>query len=378
MKHLTLDDIKISKPDFESSDLPKGEVISRWLIEWIKHSLEYGIADIGDFIPSKYDLALYLNVSTATIQNSIRYVKNLGYLSSKQSSGTSIADFYSKDLNSKVNEFNHENIAECKIKKIVIDYNVALNSPIPTVAELARICDISQNTIRVSLCNLALSGYLEKVRAKGNKYNWIYIKEFKLSPKELSCEIKDENFTLKYQLIEKIEEYLKKTYKHGNKILPNKAISNMFEVSVKTVNDAMKKLAIKKIILPRRGKYGTIYLGSQKSGKKDFLSQEKKRFIPSQEYTYTWQKTLEHLKKYIVKNYEQGDKLAPIRELALILDVSPNTIRRALKPLFQNGSLIAKAGKSGGIFIVEMPEIKDSYQWLALNPDAVNFNLQNP
>ena len=376
MKHLTLDDIKIAKPDFESSKLTKEQLISQWLIDWVKHSLEYGIADIGDFIPSKYDLANYLNVSSATVQNAIRYVKNLGYFFSKQSTGTCIADFYSKDLNpeDEPTSIYRGTVAECKIKKIVIDYNVALGDAIPTISELSRICDISQNTIRLALSNLALNGYLERVKARGNKYIWIYKKKFKLSEKELSCGIKDENFTLKHQLIEKIKNYLEKTYKQGDKILPNKAIAGMFDVSVKTVNDAMKTLALAKIILPRRGKYGTIYLGINKNSKKDFISQERKRINFEQEYQYSWQKTLEHLKKHIVQNYEQGDKLAPIRELASILNVSPNTIRRALKSMLQNGSLISKAGKSGGIFIIELPEVQDSYQWLAINPDVIQFD----
>jgi len=376
MKHLTLDDIKIDKPDFESSKMPKGQVISLWLIDWVKHSLEYGIADIGDFIPSKYDLANFLNVSSATVQNSIRYVKNLGYFSSKQSTGTCIADFYSKDINPKNDNetFCRSTIAECKIKKIVIDYNVALNNIIPSVTELSRICDISQNTIRIALSNLALGGYLEKVKARGNKYIWIYKKEFELSQKELTCGIKDEDFTLKHQLIEKVTNYLEKTYKNGDKILPNKALARMFEVSVKTINDVMKNLTSKKIILPRRGRYGTIYLGKEKTDKRNFISQERKKIIPEQDYKYSWQKALEHLKKYIIQNYEQGDKLVPIRELASILNVSPNTIRRALKSMLQDGSLISKKGKTGGIFIVEMPEAIDSYQWLALNPNAVSFD----
>ena len=54
MKHLTLDDIRISKPDFDASKkVPKGQLVTDWLIEWIKYSLEFGIADIGDFIPKK-------------------------------------------------------------------------------------------------------------------------------------------------------------------------------------------------------------------------------------------------------------------------------------------------------------------------------------
>ena len=94
MKHLTLDDIKIKKPDFESSKIPKGQLIVSWMIEWIKHSIDCGIADFGDFIPSKEELASFLEVSPATIQNSIRQVKNLGYFSCKQSLGTYMNDFY--------------------------------------------------------------------------------------------------------------------------------------------------------------------------------------------------------------------------------------------------------------------------------------------
>jgi len=374
MKHLTLDDIKISKPDFDASKkVPKGQLVTNWLIDWIKHSLEFGIADIGDFIPTKEELARYLNVSSATIQNSIRQAKNMGYFISKQSIGTCIADFYSKDIAIQ-DELCHSTIAECKIKKIVLDDKVELNSPIPTISELSFRTNISQNTIRFTLVNLAQKGYLEKIHLKGNKYSWIYKKEFNLTNAEIQNGIEDENFTLTHQLVDKIQKYIEKTYKNGDKILPNSSLSRMFDVSIKTVNDAMKVLNSKKIVLSRRGKYGTIYLGGQNS-KMDFVSLERKRNIAPQNYTYSWQKALTHLKKYIVENYETGDKIAPIRELATILNVSPNTIRRALSDLFQSGHLVSQRGKMGGIFIMEMPEIEgDSYRWLALNPDVITFN----
>ena len=148
----------------------------------------------------------------------------------------------------------------------------------------------------------------------------------------------------------------------------------MFDVSIKTVNDAMKVLNAKKIVLSRRGKYGTIYLGTSQTSKTDFVSFERRRPTTPQNYIYSWQKALTHLKKYIVENYETGDKIAPIRELATILNVSPNTIRRALSDLFQSGHLVSQRGKLGGIFIMEMPEVEgDSYRWLALNPDVISF-----
>ena len=374
MKHLTLDDIKIPKPDFNTSNLPKGQIVTNWLIDWIKHSLEIGVADYGDFIPTKEVLASYLNVSCATIQNSIRQVKNLGYFCSKQSIGTYITDFYSKDIKSQ-DELCHGSIAECKIKKIVLDGKFKLNEPILSINDFAKRTAISQNTIRFALVNLSRMGYLEKKHLKGNKYIWIYKKEFQLTKEELSNGIEDEDFTLTHQLVKKIQSYIEKTYKQGDKILPNLAFSRMFDVSIKTVNDAMKILNAKKIILSRRGRYGTVYLGKVQNEKKDFVSSERKKFNSVQNYTYSWQKALGHLKKYIIENYETGDKIAPIRELASILNVSPNTIRRALKSLFLSGNLISQRGKSGGIFITDMPERdEDKYRWLALNPDVITFN----
>lgn len=376
MKHLTLNDIKIPKPNFGVSKTPKGQVVSAWLVDWIKHSLEYGIADIGDFIPTKEELAGFLGVSSATMQNSIRQVKDLGYFTSKQSLGTCIADFYSKDIKSQ-DELYHGSIAECKIKKIVLDEKIKLNEPIISISELSKRTDISQNTIRFTLVKLAQKGYLEKIHLKGNKYSWIYKKEFELSKEELLNGIEDEDFTLTHQLVDKIQKYIEKTYKQGDKILPNLAFSTMFDVSIKTVNDAMKILNARKIILSRRGRYGTIYLGENKPSKTSFLSSERRK-ITSQKYIYSWQKALGHLKKYIIENYEVGDKIAPIRELAVILNVSPNTIRRALTTLFQSGHLVSQRGKLGGIFIMDMPEPdEDVYRWLAINPEVVSLSDEN-
>ena len=376
MKHLTLNDIKIPKPNFGVSKTPKGQVVSAWLVDWIKHSLEYGIADIGDFIPTKEELAGFLGVSSATMQNSIRQVKDLGYFTSKQSLGTCIADFYSKDIKSQ-DELYHGSIAECKIKKIVLDEKIKLNEPIISISELSKRTDISQNTIRFTLVKLAQKGYLEKIHLKGNKYSWIYKKEFELSKEELLNGIEDEDFTLTHQLVDKIQKYIEKTYKQGDKILPNLAFSTMFDVSIKTVNDAMKILNARKIILSRRGRYGTIYLGENKPSKTSFLSSERRK-ITSQKYIYSWQKALGHLKKYIIENYEVGDKIAPIRELAVILNVSPNTIRRALATLFQSGHLVSQRGKLGGIFIMDMPEPdEDTYRWLAINPEVVGLGDSN-
>ena len=228
MKHLTLDDIKIAKPDYDNNPnkKTKGEIVSNWLIEWVKHSLECGIADFGDFIPSKEDLANFLNVSTATIQNSIREVRNLGYFCSKQSIGTYIADFYSKDLKEQ-DELYHGTITECKIKKIVLDSGTKINDAILSIKELSKLTNISQNTIRFTLINLENKGYLKKIHKKGNKYDWIYLKEFNLTNEEITNGIKDEDFTLTHQLVDKIQKYIENELAQSllkDELLPNDSI----------------------------------------------------------------------------------------------------------------------------------------------------------
>ena len=64
----------------------------------------------------------------------------------------------------------------------------------------------------------------------------------------------------------------------------------MFNVSIKTVNDAMKILNSKKIILSRRGRYGTIYLGENQNKKMEFLSVERRKQQSEKDYNYSWQK----------------------------------------------------------------------------------------
>ena len=80
----------------------------------------------------------------------------------------------------------------------------------------------------MALSNLEVKGYIKKERLRGNKYNYIYKKEFDFTKEELEQATKDDNFTLANQLVKKIQTYLEKTYRYGDRILSNQAFSNMF------------------------------------------------------------------------------------------------------------------------------------------------------
>ena len=170
-----------------------------------------------------------------------------------------------------------------------------------------------------------------------------------------------------------------KNYKVGDKILKNEDFARIFNVSVRTVNDAMKILSKEGIILSRRGQYGTIYTMEPIAAQNRKNKNDKNMFMTSshtikqENILYNWQKTLNDLKKYISKNHEAGDKLPPISELIKILNTSINSLRKAVSVLSEEGILHTSRGKYGGIFVNDMPEDdKESYSWIALNPKYFN------
>ena len=70
-----------------------------------------------------------------------------------------------------------------------------------------------------------------------------------------------------------------------------------------------------------------------------------------------------------MKNYEIGDKLPSILNMSKQMDLSPNTIRRALENLAKEGYLTFMRGRYGGTFVIDKPEIEtQSFKWLAVNP----------
>ena len=74
----------------------------------------------------------------------------------------------------------------------------------------------------------------------------------------------------------------------------------------------------------------------------------------------------------ISDNYYPGAKLPSIIALSKLLDLSPNTIRRAIKELTKEGILASTPGRWGGTFVIAATqEQESSYQWIAVSSDFV-------
>ena len=103
------------------------------------------------------------------------------------------------------------------------------------------------------------------------------------------------------------------------------------------------------------------------------LRKEDIMFAPAHEASfYYYEKIQNQIKKIIINNnLEIGMKLPSIRELAKGLEVNPNTVRRALKFLEEDGYVAFERGRYGGTFITNIPD-EQSYKWIAVNPQYVN------
>lgn len=374
MAKIQISQINLAAPSFKNITVPKEKVVLKWLIDWVKYSIESNVIQYGDFLPEKSKLAKYLNVSAGTLQNAIRQAEDMGFFQSRQSVGTVVKDpNSSKKIFEKT--FSKKDKAVSLIKKYIIDNKLKLGAKLPSAKQLSQITQMGDNTVRLALDVLVMSKNLSVLTLKGNKSCWIYSASFKDS---------DFNFSgsgLVDVVAKKIKNYVAQNYALGDKIPSNGTFADMFNVSIRTVNEATKILNEQKIILSRRGRYGTIFLNSPQKIMKQKEREEKSLFMSKnkaevlhQNYLYSWEKTLDALKKYIIQNHEVGDKIPAMRTLSSILNVSTNTIKRAISILCDEGYLIAQRGKYGGVFILEMPQKEqEAFAWLALNPDVVKI-----
>ena len=139
--------------------------------------------------------------------------------------------------------------------------------------------------------------------------------------------------------------------------MSNEDLVRMFKVSAKTIHDSIKLLTKEGLLYTRRGQYGTIVLGS---------NDEKIE-------VYEYEKFEQKIRTYMMANYQIGDKLPPVRELAKYYQTSEKTIKKALDNLAEEGYLTFSRGRYGGTFILDLPQdSSEAYKWLAISTDYMS------
>jgi DNA-binding GntR family transcriptional regulator len=368
LKRIPVTSIDIDKPDLKNIFEAKSVVIANWLIDWIKKDFKAGKIREMDLLPKKAELAYHLGVSIGTIQNSLRYIEDKGYVESKQCIGTFVKD-WTKQTSTVRKLTSKREVTINLIKKYLAENKFKIGQILPSSRVLASLISSSPNTTRLALENLSASGILEhQIKEAGNSCWVLKSKDFYIDKSVLeTC-----NETLVEKVQKDLELYITKNLSVGEKIPPHDVLARELKVSIKTIHGAFKNLIKSGILLARRGRYGTTVI---KMPNESALAPklETSIFASAKDTAfYNYEKTQNHIKRMIAENYEIGERLPSIMALSKDLDLSPNTIRKAFNNLSREGYLRFERGRYGGTFVVDIPEItSQSFKWLAVNPKYV-------
>ncbi len=367
---LQINDFPILKTRIFDGSVPKDEVIKLWLKDYIKLGFENKTILENTLLPLKSKLAYYFGVGEGTVQSAVRKLEDEGLVVSKQRVGTLIvsADSTSEQGMNKLTSKRDKIVEQVKV---LIKDNYPVGTILPTMKELEGILSSKRNTIRAALDFLVLQKYIKPI-VVGKEENklWEVINEVS---NDVNAEFDTELHadTLSQKISMKLEDYISQNCKVGSRIAPINVLAKRYNVSDKTVYDALRILIEKGIIQSRRGKYGTIVVRMPSDAFQP--AKECSIFMPaSQAVIYSYKRIENLLRNKIISEYSVGQRLPSMKELATELDVSTNTIRKAIMDLTSEGYLAVSRGKFGGIYVLDIPqESVQSFRWLAVNPQYV-------
>lgn len=369
LRKLSIKDVSIPLPDLKNAFEPKPIVIANWIMDWLDADFKTGKIEETDILPQKAEFAYNLGVSVGTIQNALRYVEDKGYVESKQRIGTIVKD-RKKETSIVKKLTSKRDVCIDLIKKYILDKKIKPGQKIPSSRILANIIKTSQNTTRLALEYLCSQNILEH-NSKNSSEICLILKTNEFSYPKSTIDISS-NVTLVEKIEKELENYITKKMNIGDKLPAHEKLSVELKVSIKTIHDALKELVKKGILLPHRGRYGTTVI--KIPGKTNALTKkEDSIFAPAKETAfYNYEKTQNHIKALIINDYKINSKLPSILDLSKEMDLSPNTIRKALNNLADEGYLRFLRGRYGGTFVIEIPDTSaQSFKWLAVNPKYV-------
>lgn len=357
-------------PDFQAPGATKDTLIADWLKNWISSSLEAGTLTERHLLPKKGEIAVYLGVSVGTVQNAIRYIEDDGFVESKQRIGTLIRNPQASGFRMR-KQTSKRDQAVMAIKHYIVNNGFQPGQTLPSAREIAKTLQSAPNTTRLALEYLSSTGILKSLGNRGNKANWA-LREI---PEIDGAVNAIESETLIDQLERDLKALIAEKFELGAKLPSHLELSEQFKVSIKTVHDAMKRLADQNIIHSKRGRYGTYVMRKPDAAK--LVPIEADIFIPAEEISfYNYEKVEQHLKTLIRQSYKVGDKLPAMGVLSKELDVSSNTIRKALQNLAKEKMVSFSRGRYGGTYVTRLPEAAEAepgktFTWVSLNPETI-------
>lgn len=371
-RRISVSELPSEIPDFSESFEPKDSLIKKWIVNWILSAIEKSSIKENDIMPKKSEISEYLGVSVGTVQNAIRYAEDEGYLKSKQKLGTMICNVTNPSSAMRKSTSKREKAIDA-VCHVILQKGIKVGKTVPSTRKMAEVLGISTNTARLAYEFLYRKGIIDSRNTRGNDSNWILKNIPVIKDEGIKIRENITSETLVSKLTKDLKVYLGENYTVGDRIPSHEELSEILNVSVKTVHDCIKALGNEGIILSRRGRYGTVL--SKNPLKPAFEPlKENSIFAKAEDAAlYSYLRTETKIINLIKNNYKAGDKLPSMMELSKMFDVSTNTVRKALNNLSSRGYVAFGRGRFGGTFLIEVPEEaeRQSYQWLSINPDYI-------
>ncbi len=356
-------------PDFKMSGCTKDSLVTEYLTDFIVKALAKGEITESHLLPRKEEIAKFLGVSVGTVQNAIRIIEDMGHVESKQRIGTLVRDASSNDHRMR-KQTSKRDQAVLAVKNFLVNRGIQPGETLPSAREIAAQIGSAPNTTRLALEFLTHQGILHSRGTRGNKANWELkvIPDLENDPSVAAIESE----TLIDQLERDLKHLIAEQFDVHAKLPSHLELAEYFKVSIKTVHDAMKRLSEQGIIRSKRGRYGTFVCRQPET---QFFTPAENVFVPVDDASfYNYEKVERHLKQLIKRDYKVGDKLPSMGQLSKELDVSSNTIRKALQNMAVENVVTFTRGRYGGTFVTEIPEVKEdkAFTWISINPETIN------
>lgn len=349
----------------QSYEGSKTEYLIKCIEKWILDNYNKTI-HANDLMPTKKLMSDLLDISTGTVQNIYRNLEDKGLLYSKQCIGTVIADINNKSVKLRKSVSKKDYATEL-IKKFIIKNKFKTGEQLPSARAISQYIGISINTTRVAMENLIIQGIIEKTQNKDQ--NWI------LKTNKINVSANNSN-SLISNIVLDIKKYITQNLRIGDKMPTHAQLAKNLKVSVKTIHDSLEYLISEGILLPKRGRYGTCVVKMPDDTK--LQPQAETSIFAKSQITarYHYERIQDSIKNMILEKYSLHSKLPSIMEMSNLMDVSPNTIRKAFANLAEEGYLTFTRGRYGGTFVKAMPKspVNQPFEWVAVNPKYATYS----
>ena len=247
-RKISINELPREIPDFSSSFESKDSIIKKWIINWIKSSVELKSIKENDILPNKSVISEYLGVSVGTVQNAIRYVEDEGYLKSKQRLGTMISNV-TNPINTIQKSTSKRDKAIDAVQRVILQKGIKKGKSIPSTRKMAEMLGVSQNTTRLAYEYLNRVGIIASRNTRGNESNWILTEIPIINNERIKLFENINTETLVQKLTNDLKHYLGSNFQVGDKIPSHEDLAQTLNVSIKTVHDCISTLAKEGIVL---------------------------------------------------------------------------------------------------------------------------------